>query len=152
MPVKWARASATAHGRSVGRSNNLYKYFKRLKFFSKRLSDQPTKFGARTLARICCSCPETESWITWTQVDHKVGFTIRRIRLKKSFILSIKHPHLPPLKNQGSFNYQYKTFKKLTKTPYGQSDFIVNPVSTMNKYSIHRVIVVQTMNQCDLKL
>ena len=65
-----------------------------------------------------------------TRIDHKAGLTVRQIHLKNIMLfISMKHLHLPPLQNHMSFNYQYKM---LTKNPYGQSNFTVNPVSTIN--------------------
>ena len=58
------------------------------------------------------------------------GLTGRWIHLKKTIIFKHKTYTLTPFVNHASFNYQYKTSKKLTKNPYSQSDFTVNVVST----------------------
>ena len=43
-----------------------------------------------------------------TRIDRQVGFTVRQIHLKKSFIYKYKISRLPALLNHMSFNYQYK--------------------------------------------
>ena len=47
-----------------------------------------------------------------TSIDRKVD-SPGKIYL----FISTKHPHLLPLYNHASFNYQYETSKKLTKNP-----------------------------------